>query len=67
MFFFIRLVINFVDFYWILIGWFMKLSVQTFQLLIVIYKRVNFNIGAVHKFVGKCLIPLDPWYYIVFV
>ena len=33
---------NFRDFYWILIGWFIKLSVQSFQPLIVIYGRGNF-------------------------
>ena len=33
---------NFEDFWGILIGWFMKLSVQTFQPLISIYRRVNF-------------------------
>ena len=30
------------DFYWIFVGWFFKLSVQMFQPLIVIYRRVNF-------------------------
>ena len=33
---------NFGNFYWILIGWFIKLSFQTFQPLILIYRRVNF-------------------------
>ena len=33
---------NFGDFYSILIGWLIKLSVQTLHLLIVIYKRDNF-------------------------
>ena len=33
---------NFVDFYWILIGWFILLSVQTFQPPIVIISRGNF-------------------------
>ena len=33
---------NFGTFYWILIGCFMKLSVQKFQQLIVIYRRGNF-------------------------
>ena len=33
---------NFRDFYWILIGWFIELSVQTFQQLIVIYRKGNF-------------------------
>ena len=30
------------NFYWIVIGWFIKLSVQTFQPLIVINRRDNF-------------------------
>ena len=30
------------DFYWTLIGWFNKLSLQTFQSLIIIYRRSNF-------------------------
>ena len=40
----------------------LKLSVQMFQLLILIYKRVVLCviIGDVHKFIGNCLIPLDP-------
>ena len=38
----IRLLNNFWDFNWILIDWFIKLSVQTFQLLILIYRRFNF-------------------------
>ncbi len=33
---------NFGDFYWILISWFIKMSVQTFQALILIYRRGNF-------------------------
>ena len=33
---------NFWDSKWILIGWLIKLSVQTFQPLIVIYRRDNF-------------------------
>ena len=33
---------NFGDFYWILIGWSIKLNVQTFQPLIVIYRRGYF-------------------------
>ena len=42
---------NFGNFYYILIGWFIKLSVQTLQQLIVIYRRGNFvqNIGDVHQ------------------
>ena len=39
--FFIRWLCNFGDFYWNLIGWFIKLSVQSFQPLIVIYRRGN--------------------------
>ena len=33
---------NFGDFYWILIGCFNKLSFQTFQPLVIIYRRGNF-------------------------
>ena len=40
--FFIRRLYNFGDFYWILICWFNKLSVQTFQPLILICRKVNF-------------------------
>ena len=40
--FLIRWLNNFRDFYWILIGWFIKLNVQTFQPLIVIYRRGSF-------------------------
>ena len=38
------------------------MSVQTFQPLIVIYRRAIFCIilGDVHKFITHCLIPLDP-------
>ena len=38
------------------------LSVQMFQLLIIIYKRVILCsiIGDVHQFIGQSLIPLDP-------
>ncbi len=51
------------DFYLMLIVWFIKLSVQTFQPLIVIYRRDDFvyHHRNVHKFIGLCLIPLDPW------
>ena len=51
---------NFGDF----IGWVIKLSVHTFQPLILICRRGNFfffNIRDVHQFIGNCLIPLDPW------
>ncbi len=41
--------INFGDFYWILIGWFIELSVIN-----VIYKR-GIIIEDVHKFIGHCL------------
>ena len=34
---------NFEDFYWVLIGWFIKFSVQTFQPIILIYRRGNFK------------------------
>ena len=33
---------NFGDFYWILIGWFIEMCVQTFTPLIVIYIRISF-------------------------
>ena len=38
----------------------MKLSVQMFQQLIVIYRR-GIIIEDVHQFIGYCLIPLVPW------
>ena len=46
-----------------LIGWFIKLSVRTFQPLIVINRRVILcnSIGDIHKFIVHCLIPLHPW------
>ena len=47
-----------------MISWFIKLIVQTFQPLIVIYRRVIFLciiIGELHKFIDYCLILLDPW------
>ena len=41
-----------------MISWFVKLSVQTFQPLIVIYRRGNFVYNRdVHQFIGHCLIP----------
>ena len=40
--FLIRWLNNFGDFSLILIGWFINLSVQTFQPLIIIYRRDNF-------------------------
>ena len=42
-------------------GWFIELSVQTFQPLILINRRDNSGIsfGNVHHFIGHCLIPLD--------
>ena len=43
---------------WILIGWFIKLSVQTLQPLILIYINYHWDI---HQFIGYCLVPLDPW------
>ena len=46
------------SFWGILIGWFIKLSVQNFQLLVILCV----NIGYVHQFIGHCLIPLDSWY-----
>ena len=41
-YFFLICWLNFRDFYWILIGWFNNLSVQTFQPLTVIYRSGNF-------------------------
>ena len=38
----IRWLNNFTDFYFDLIGWFIKLIVQTFQAIIVMYRRGNF-------------------------
>ena len=38
-----------------------KLSVQTYQLLIIIYRGDNF--GDEHQFNGHYLIPVDPWQY----
>ena len=57
--FLIRWLKNFGNFYWILIGWFIMLSVPTFQLLILIYRRGNFLyiIGDVHQFISHCLFP----------
>ena len=57
---------NFGDF-WILIGYFIMLSVQTFQTLITIYWRgIWWNIiGYVHQFIACCLIPLHPWMYLI--
>ena len=51
-----RLFNNFWDFYRIMICWFIKLSVQRFQPLILTY---NF----VHHCIGHCFIPLDPWFF----
>ena len=47
-----------------MIGWFIKLSVQTFQPHIVIYRIGKFYsiIDDVHQFIGYCLIPLEPWF-----
>ena len=46
----------------ILIPWFIKLSVQTCQPLIVIYRKdiLIIIIGNLHQFVGHCPIHLDP-------
>ena len=43
-----------------LIGWLIMSSVQTFQLLFVIYRRGNFVIiiGDLHQFIGHFVIPL---------
>ena len=46
------------EFFKILIGWFNKFSVQTFQPLIVLHKGGNF---VYYQFIGHCIIPLDPW------
>ena len=58
--FFIRWIYKFGDlkFYCI-----MRLSVQTFQALLVIYRRVILCIiiENFYQFIGHCLIPLDPW------
>ena len=65
--FLIRWLYNFGDFYWTLIGLFIKLSVQMFQPLIVIYRRgiilyiIN---GNELQLIAQCLIPLDPWSYL---
>ena len=61
--FLIRWINNFGDFYYISIGWFLKLSVQMFQSLIVIHRNGNLCIiiWDVHQFIDHCLIPLDPW------
>ena len=51
---------NLRDFYQILIGWFIKLSVQTFHLILIIYRRgIFFIIWDVHQFFGHCFIPMD--------
>ena len=47
-----------------LFGWFVNLSVQTFQPLIEYlnkeYLCVLLGIGDVHQFIGRYLIPLNP-------
>ena len=45
---------------------FVKLSVYNFQPLIVIYRRgiLCIIIGGVHQFIGHCLIPLDPCFFL---
>ena len=50
-----------------MIGWFIKLDVQTFLPIIAIYRKVNFvnhRCGCL-RFIGNCLIPSDPcgWCY----
>ena len=54
---------NFEDFNWIFIDSFIKLSVQTFQLLFVIYRRGNFEYyhGSYTKNYWLLSYPLDPW------
>ena len=58
----IRWLNNFGDFL-ILISGFIKLSVQSFQPLIIIYRKGNLVIiiDDVYQFISHCLIPLDPW------
>ena len=48
-------------YYWISISWFIKLSVQMIQPLIIIYLRGNLFIiiEDVHQFIGHYLIPVD--------
>ena len=56
-FLFVSLKVNILGgLYFILIGCFIKLSVQTFQALILIYRWGNF---VHHQFNAHCLIPLD--------
>ena len=47
-----------------MIGWFINLSVQTFQPLIVTQEGLILCIiiEDVHQFIGHCLIPLDSWF-----
>ena len=52
---------NFGGFYWIMIGWFIKLCIQTFQLQIIIHNFYFIIIGDLNRLIGHCLIPLDPW------
>ena len=53
--FLIRWVNNFRDFYWILIVWFIEMSVQTFRPLILFHKRINFvlmyNVAQQHAWI----------------
>ena len=44
-----------------LIGWFIKLSVQTIQPLIVTERVILYIIGDLQQFISQCLITLDPW------
>ena len=59
---FSHLLYNFGDFISIFIGWLLKLRIQTFQPIIVIFRRDYFvhNLMDVHQFIGYCSIPLDP-------
>ena len=61
--FFMRWLNNFGDFYWILIFWFIKLSVNIFQLLFIFYRGnfVYYHWGCTDQFISHCLIPLDSW------
>ena len=56
---------NFGDFYWILIGLFIKFRIHTFQPPILLYRMgtLCIVIGNVHQFIGHCPIPLDPCEY----
>ena len=56
-----------VDFKCILISWLIEWNVQTFKPRIFIYRRGKFmyHYWGWHQFIGHCLIPLDPWLFIL--